>query len=267
MPVLPSLHFSAIFLVAFTSVAGAQNQSAPNTPESYQPQSGQAGKDVVWVPTPQVAVDKMMELARVGPSDIVMDLGSGDGRTVITAAKLGARAMGIEYNPEMVEYAQKNALAAGVSNTASFVKADLFETDLSRATVITLFLLPDINLRLRPKLLDLKPGTRVASNTFTMGDWAPDAEVNLYGDSGCENSYCKVLFWIVPQRFAGAYRIAQGELMLKQEYQMLTGTLKARGATLEVKGRVVGEEIELSAGNQRYRGRLMGRTLELREGS
>ena len=254
----------ALLLAAFSAFALAQAQKEAPV---YEPTTFQEGKDVVWVPTPQVAVDKMMELARVGPNDIVMDLGSGDGRTVITAAKLGARATGIEYNPEMVEYAQKNAAAAGVSNSATFVKADLFETDLSQATVITLFLLPDINLKLRPKLLDLKPGTRVASNTFTMGDWAPDAEVNLYGDSGCENSYCKVLFWIVPQRVAGTHRIAQGELMLKQEFQMLTGTLKARGVSVEVKGRVVGEEIELSAGNQRYRGRVTGNKLELREAS
>ena len=251
----------ALLLAAFTSLAAAQSKA----PELYEPQSGQAGKDVVWVPTPQIAVDKMMEMARVTAKDVVMDLGSGDGRTVITAAKLGARATGIEYNPEMVEFAKKNAAAAGVTANATFVKADLFETDFSAATVITLFLLPDINLRLRPKLLDLKPGTRVVSNTFTMGEWEPDAQVNLYGDNACTNSYCKVLFWLVPQRVAGTYRVPQGAVTLKQEFQMLTGTIKSGSSTQELKGRVVGDEIELSAGTKRYRGMLKGTTLELRE--
>ena len=261
-----SIRIAALLFAGFTSLASAQNQN-PQTapPEPYAPQSGQPGKDVVWVPTSQIAVDKMMEMAKVTAADIVMDLGSGDGRTVITAAKLGARALGIEYNLEMVEFARKNAAAAGVSGKATFVKADLFETNFSEATVITMFLLPDINLRLRPKLLDLKPGTRIVSNTFTMGDWEPDALVNLYGDAGCENSYCKVLFWLVPQRVAGTYTVPQGEVTLAQEFQMLTGTLKAGGATVQVKGRVAGEEIELSAGTKRYRGLLRGRTLELRD--
>ncbi len=257
---------AAVLLAGFAGFASGQNQSAPTPPaEPYAPQSGQPGKDVVWVPTPQVAVDKMMELAKVTAVDIVIDLGSGDGRTVITAAKLGARAMGIEYNPEMVEHARQNAAAAGVTKNASFVKADLFEADFSEATVITMFLLPDINLRLRPKLLDLKPGTRIVSNTFTMGEWEPDAQVNLYGDAGCENSYCKVLFWLVPQRVAGTYVVPQGEVTLKQEFQMLTGTLKTGGTTVQVQGRVAGGEIEISAGSKRYRGLLKGRTLELRD--
>ena len=256
-----SIRCVAFFFAAFTSLAIAQSKPA----EPYEPQSGQPGKDVVWVPTPQIAVDKMMEMARVTAKDVVIDLGSGDGRTVITAAKLGARATGIEYNPEMVELAKKNAADAGVSANATFVKADLFETDFSAATVITLFLLPDLNLRLRPKLLDLKPGTRVVSNTFTMGEWEPDAQINLYGDNACTNSYCKVLFWLVPQRVAGTYKVPQGEVTLKQEFQMLTGTLKSGSSTQELKGRVVGDEIELATGAKRYRGTLKGGTLELRD--
>ncbi len=141
--------------VATTAFGQTQTQTKP-----FEPQVGQPGKDVVWVPTSQALVDKMLDLAKVTPNDTVYDLGSGDGRTVITAAKRGARAFGIEYNPDMVELSKKNAKEAGVSeDRATFMKADLFETDFSKATVITMFLLPDINLRLRPKILDMRPGT------------------------------------------------------------------------------------------------------------
>src|ERR1700741_5309263 len=142
-------------LFAFTAQACAQAQPAR---KPYEPEVGQAGKDVVWVPTPQAVVDKMLDMAKLTPADFLMDLGSGDGRTVITAAKRGARALGIEYNPEMVELSKRNAQKEGVTERASFVKADLFETDFSKATVITMFLLPDINIKLRPKILALKHG-------------------------------------------------------------------------------------------------------------
>src|SRR5688572_17360769 len=149
--------------------ARAQTQTKP-----FEPQSGQAGKDVVWVPTPQPLVEKMLDMAKLTPQDFHMDLGSGDGRTVITAAKRGARSMGVEYNPDMVALSQRNAKEAGVSDRATFVQADLFETDFSKANVVTLFLLPSINIRLRPKILDMRPGTRIVSNTFTMEDWQAD---------------------------------------------------------------------------------------------
>src|SRR5262250_3520007 len=152
-----------LFLSAVVTTLCVQAKAA----QEFQPQVGQEGKDVIWVPTPQALVNKMLDMGKVTAKDYVIDLGSGDGRTVITAAKRGARAMGIEYNPDMVELAKRNAAKEGVSSRATFVKADLFETDVSKATVITLFLLPDINLRLRPRILDLKPGTRVVSNTFT----------------------------------------------------------------------------------------------------
>src|SRR6185436_13388651 len=145
----------ALVLALSTSLAFAQAQKAPAP--AYEPSVGQEGKDVVWVPTPQVVVNKMLDMAKVTKDDFVMDLGSGDGRTVITAAKRGARALGVEYNPDMVELSKRNAEKAGVSGRAQFVKADLFETDFSKATVVTMFLLPDINLRLRPKLLEMKP--------------------------------------------------------------------------------------------------------------
>src|SRR5439155_5444587 len=162
----------AVFcFVALTCALRAQTQT-PTKP--YQPEVGQPGKDVVWVPTPQALVDKMLDMAKVTPNDYVIDLGSGDGRTVITAAKRGARAHGIEYNPDMVNLSERNAVAQGVSDRATFAKADIFESDFSQATVITMFLLPEINLKLRPKILKLRPGTRIVSNTFTMEEWMPD---------------------------------------------------------------------------------------------
>jgi len=217
------------------------------------------------VPTPQALVDKMLDMAKVTSKDYLMDLGSGDGRTVITAAKRGARSMGIEYNPDMVELAKRNAQKEGVADRATFVKADLFETDFSKATVITLFLLPDINLRLRPKILDMKPGTRIVSNTFTMGDWKADETANA--DNGCESSWCTALLWIVPAKVAGSYKTPQGEVTLKQQFQMLSGTLRAEGKTFALEGRVSGEVIRFNAGGKSYQGKLNGRQLELQSGT
>ena len=266
MSAAASFRLAAALFASCASLAHAQNQPAPNAPPAaYEPRSGQEGKDVVWVPTPQVVVDKMLEIARVGPKDFVIDLGSGDGRTVITAARLGARAMGIEYNPDMVEFAQRNAEKAGVAQNATFVKADLFETSFDKASVITMFLLPDINLKLRPKILELKPGTRIVSNTFTMDDWEADATANLFSTGGCNVSWCSALLWIVPAKVAGDYKLPQGDLSLQQKFQMLSGTLSAAGKTFTVEeGRVRGEEISFKAGGREYRGRMNGKSLELR---
>jgi hypothetical protein len=197
----------------------------------------------------------------VTPNDFLMDLGSGDGRTVITAAKRGVRAMGIEYNPDMVELSKRNAEKEGVAGKATFVKADLFETDFSKATVITMFLLPDINLRLRPKILNLKPGTRIVSNTFTMGDWQSDETGSA--DNGCESSWCTALLWIVPAKVAGSYKTPQGEVTLKQQFQMLSGTIRTEGKTYALQGKVRGELIGFTAGGRSYTGKLNGKTLEL----
>jgi SAM-dependent methyltransferase len=251
----------AAFSAALAAPAFAQAQKEAST---YEPSSGQPGKDVVWVPTPQVVVDKMLDMAKLGSRDFVMDLGSGDGRTVITAAKRGARALGVEYNPDMVELPKRNAEKEGVSGKAAFIKADLFETDFSRASVITMFLLPEINLKLRPKLLALKPGTRIASNTFTMGDWEADESVTLTAEAGCNTYWCTALLWIVPARVAGTHTLPQGELTLKQQYQMLSGTLRTEGKTFVLEGKVRGEEISFTAGGRTYRGRMNGKTLELR---
>ena len=228
--------------------------------EPFQPQVGQDGKDVVWVPTPQALVDKMLDMAKVTPQDYVMDLGSGDGRTVITAAKRGARASGIEYNPNMVELSTRNAAKEGVGDKATFVKADLFESDFSKATVITMFLLTDINLKLRPRLLDLKPGTRVVSNTFTMGEWQADETATLTDDC---TSWCTALLWIVPAKVAGTWRLPQGELALKQDFQMISGTLTSAGATTPItNGRLRGNQITFTASGAQYTGRVNGSAVE-----
>ena len=251
----------AAFSAALSTSALAQAQKAPAT---YEPTSGQEGKDVVWVPTPQVVVDKMLDMAKVRPSDFVMDLGSGDGRTVITAAKRGARALGVEYNPDMVELSRRNAEKEGVAGKAAFIKADLFETDFSKASVITMFLLPEINLKLRPKILALKPGTRIVSNSFNMGDWQADETATLASDAGCNVSWCTALLWIVPARVAGTHQLPQGELTLKQQFQMLSGTLRTEGKTFALEGKVRGEEITFTAGGREYRGKMNGKRLELR---
>jgi len=240
----------ALALALFCAANAYAQTAAPQKP--FEPVSGQAGKDVVWVPTPQALVEKMLDMAKATPQDFVMDLGSGDGRTVITAAKRGIRAMGIEYNPDMVELSKKKAAEAGVSDKVTFVKADLFETDLSKASVITMFLLPQINLKLRPKILDLKPGTRVVSNSFTMDDWEADQTATI---ENCESSWCTALLWIVPAKVEGTWTLPQGKLTLKQQFQKVTGTL---GPAQIADGRLHGDEISFTVGKNKYTGKVNG---------
>ena len=248
--------FSFGFALAVCALAAC----APGQ-HAYQPSVGQAGKDVVWVPTPQALVDRMLDMAKLRPQDYLIDLGSGDGRTVITAARRGAQAHGIEYNAEMVELSRRNAEQAGVGARAQFSREDLFQADFSKASVITMFLLPSINLKLRPRLLALKPGTRIVSNTFTMGDWEPDELARLDRGHGCETSWCTALLWIVPARVGGTHRMRAGELTLKQTYQALSGTLRSAGKTLPVEGKVLGEEVFLNAGGRALYGKMNGTRL------
>lgn len=246
-------------LTALLFVAAAAVAQTPD----YTPVPGQPGKDVVWIPTPEDTVEKMLDMARVTPRDYVIDLGSGDGRIVIAAARRGARALGIEYDANLVELSRARARQAGVAARAEFRKADLFETDLSPATVITMFLLPEINLALRPKLLALKPGTRIVSNSFRMDPWEPDQSVDILPEGDCE-SWCEAHLWIVPARVAGRYRLAQGELTLTQEFQVLHGTLSRNDRVDEIEdGRVRGGELSFRAGGRPYRGRMSAGTLTL----
>ena len=248
---------SSLALLAMLMVSASASAQTATGQKPFEPQVGQAGKDVVWVPTPQAVVDMMLDMAKVTKNDFVMDLGSGDGRTVITAAKRGARAMGIEYNPDMVELSKKNAEAAGVTARATFVKADLFETDFSKADVITMFLLPSINMKLRPKLLDLKPGTRIASNTFTMEDWQADETATV--TDGCSSSWCTALFWMVPAKVEGTWGTPNGDLKLTQTFQMISGTLGNQA----VQGRLRGAAITFTAGTTKYAGTVEGNTIKL----
>jgi len=247
---------ATLSLVLCLLLAGQFVQAQPA--KQFEPQVGQEGKDVIWVPTPQELVDKMLDMAKVTPKDYVIDLGSGDGRTVITAAKRGSKALGIEYNPDMVELSKRNAAKEGVSDKASFVKADLFESDFSQAQVITMFLLSSINMKLRPKILDLKPGTRIVSNTFDMGDWKPDQTSTV---PGC-NSWCTAHLWIVPAKVEGTWNLTQGELTLKQTFQTISGTLKSASNVTPINGKLNGEQISFSAGNISYSGRVNGNSME-----
>jgi len=249
-----SLITLSLLMIAFNLFSQEKNLNTDFTPEVGQP-----GKDVVWVPTPQELVDKMLSIAEVTSKDFVIDLGSGDGRTVISAAKLGARARGIEYNPDMVELSKKNAATAGVSDKTEFIEADLFEADFSQATVITMFLLPEINLRLRPRLLDLKPGTRVVSNTFTMGEWEPDYEADTDEDW---SSWNRALLWIVPAKVEGKWKIGQSNLTFTQEFQFVQGTIETNGKTSRITdGRLRGDMITFTIDGAVYTGRVSGNTL------
>ena len=257
---LRALRQLALFniLLAAAAIALAQAQAAK--PAAYEPQVGQEGKDVVWVPTPQALVDRMLDMAKVTPKDFVMDLGSGDGRTVITAAKRGVRALGIEYNPEMVELSKRNAEKEGVAGRAEFKNADLFETDFSQATVVTMFLLPEINLRLRPKILDMRPGTRVVSNTFTMGEWEADETSQIAETNGY---YRTALLWIVPAKVEGTWKSAQGELSIKQSFQKIVGTAQQGNVAAAImNGKLRGNEITFTAGGAQYSGRVSGNAIE-----
>ena len=208
--------------ISLTAAALAASIALGQAPE-YQPQIGQAGKDVIWVPTPESLVDRMLTMAQVGPRDVVFDLGSGDGRTVIAAARRGARAVGVEYNPDLVALSRRDAERDPASrDKARFVQGDIFETDFSSATVVTLYLLQDLKLRLRPTLLEMRPGTRVVSNTFKMQDWEPDETSSVDARSA--------YLWIVPARVQGTWQVALPggrtyEIDLEQTFQQLRGTV------------------------------------------
>lgn len=225
----------------------------------YEPVVGQEGRDVVWVPTPHATVEKMLDVARVTPQDFVMDLGSGDGRNIIAAAKRGARALGVEYNADMVELSRRVAAQEGVADKALFVQGDMYEADISQATVLALFLLPENLDKLAPKFLALKPGTRIVANQFWIDGWDADETQRADGDCG---SWCTVLLIIVPAAAAGTWRMPQGELTLRQRHQSVTGILEADGQAIPItKGRVRGDRISFVAGSIEYVGRINGDTL------
>ena len=212
------------FLVKITTLlAAALLFALPAAAQKpYEPQVGQAGKDVIWVPTPDEVVDRMLRMAQVTPNDYVIDLGAGDGKIAIAAAKkFGARALGIEYNPEMAKHAQGNVEKAGVAGKARIVQGDIFVTDFSQATVITMYLLPALNLKLRPQILSMRPGTRVTSHSFTMEDWEPDETSSMDGR--------RAYFWVVPANVNGGWTLETGaerhELSFEQKFQKIDGSI------------------------------------------
>lgn len=239
---------------------------APQQPPAQQPQQpfeptvGQAGKDVVWVPTPPELVEKMLDMAAVTSRDVVMDLGSGDGRNIIAAAKRGARAIGVEFNPDMVKLSQQHAREAGVGDKATFIEGDMFEADISAATVLALFLLPDNLEKLKDKFLRLRPGTRIVLNTFTVHNWEPDIVEKIEGT--CQ-SWCTSMLYIVPARAAGTWTMPQGELLLNQEFQVVTGALTVGGTSVPLaSGKLRGDQITFTAGGVEYAGKVTGDRIE-----
>jgi SAM-dependent methyltransferase len=245
----------------FVSAMAATSASAAQ--QEFTPSVGQEGKDVIWVPTPQTLVERMLEMAGTKSTDYVVDLGSGDGRTVITAAKkYGARALGIEYNPDMVELAKRAAAKEGVSDKAQFMQADIFQTDFSKATVLTLYLLPSLNVKLRPTILNMRPGTRVVSHAFTMDDWQADQVDSAEGRTA--------YMWIVPAKVGGTWKIdvtgggaRSYEATFNQQYQNVSGNARADGKTLQLSnGKLRGETITFNLDGRDFNGRVNGSRIE-----
>ena len=252
----------SLVCLILTAAAGTSAQTAAQEP--YRPTVGQQGKDVVWVPTSEAMVEKMLDHAKLTPQDFVMDLGSGDGRMIIAAAKRGARGLGVEYNPDMVELAKRQAAAAGVAEQAVFVQGDMYEADISKATLLALFLLPTNLEKLVPKFLELPAGTRIVANTYWVTDWTPDDTQTL--ESGCD-SWCQSHLFIVPAKVQGQWRTPHGVFALTQRYQMLEGTFTpAGGAPSEaVKGRLRGTGLTLTVGTREYEATVNGQTFEAAE--
>jgi hypothetical protein len=242
-----SIALSFVAALALGVAAQAQNKE-------YTPSVGQEGKDVIWVPTPNELIAKMLDMAKLTPNDVHFDLGSGDGRTVIAAAKRGTKAVGVEYNPDMVELSKRNAQkeSAAVAARAEFIRGDIFETNFSHATVLTLYLLPSLNLKLRPTILNMKPGTRVVSHAFTMGDWEADQTETVEGRTA--------YLWIVPAKVDGNWRIeGGGDIALKQTFQKLEGTSGGKPIT---SASVRGDAIAFSVDGREYSGKVTGDRIE-----
>lgn len=230
--------------------------------EALNPPPTVTGKDVAWVPTPDAVVERMLATTQVGPRDLVYDLGSGDGKIPIAAAKrFGARAVGVEFDPDLVAQSRAAARREGVADKVRFDNADIFDYDFREATVVTLYLLTSLNVKLRPKILAMKPGTRVASHMFRMGDWEPDEHVRI-GESD-------LYFWVVPARVAGTWTVTRGEggpleLVLAQRYQQVSGSARVAGEILPLRDVVLrGDELRFAFTGERgarlaFAGRVAG---------
>jgi len=256
-----SIFFVAASLAASAPPAAAQEPAAPASPQTFEPKVGQPGKDVVWVPTPESLVELMLDMAKVTKDDLVMDLGSGDGRNIIAAAKRGARGVGVEYNPDMVALSQRLANEAGVGDRARFVQGDMYEADISKASVMAIFLLTTNMEKLMPSFKSLAPGSRIVSNTFGFNDWDPDARDSVR-DGSC-SSWCESLLWIVPASAAGTWSVDGGTLTLTQKHQVLYGSLATVSGDEPIsKAKMTGYDITFTIGQRTYTGRLQGNTME-----
>jgi hypothetical protein len=258
---------AALFSTAFALNALTAQGAVPPAKE-FEPSVGQEGKDVIWVPTPQSLVDRMLQMAGTKPTDYVIDLGSGDGRTVITAVKkFGAPALGIEYNADMVALSKRNAEKEGVAGKAQFMQADIFQTDFSKATVLTLYLLPSLNVKLRPTILNMKPGTRVVSHAFTMDDWQADQVDSSEGRTA--------YMWIVPAKVGGTWKLDVAgsgtrsyEATFLQQYQNVGGSAKADNKPIQFSnGKLRGDTITFTlvddaSARRDFTGRVNGDRIE-----
>jgi SAM-dependent methyltransferase len=251
------LRLLGAFLVLL--VAGAAHLAVRAGTYQYVPQVGMPGRDAVWVPSPPETIEMMLDFATVTPNDVVVDLGSGDGAIIIAAARRGARGIGVEYNRDLVELSRRRAEEAGVADRATFVEGDMYEADISEATVLALFLLPENLQKLTPNFLRLAPGTRIVVNTFGIPGWEADARQGVTGP--CAN-WCQALLYLVPARAAGIWQFRQGMLTLEQDFQMLSGSLVSNGVTLALEeGRLRGDEIRFVAGDANYAGRITGNAI------
>jgi 2-polyprenyl-3-methyl-5-hydroxy-6-metoxy-1,4-benzoquinol methylase len=254
-----------LLYVLLTSWLNLAFASTTTNSTDYKPKVGQEGKDVIWVPTPEGLIDKMLEAAKVSDKDTLFDLGAGDGIIAITATrKYGAKSVGIEYNPEMAQFARRKVAEAGLTDKVKIITGDIFQEDFSSATVVTLYLMPHLNIKLRPILLKMKPGTRVVSNTFNMGDWEPDETVL--------DQHWRAHFWVVPAQIEGAWVMKGMEggplrLNISQSYQNIGGTLIRGGQTLDLLGaKLRGDEVKFQYITpdrkvHAFSGRLEGRRL------
>jgi 2-polyprenyl-3-methyl-5-hydroxy-6-metoxy-1,4-benzoquinol methylase len=254
-----------LLYVLMTSWLNLAFASTTTNSTEYKPKVGQEGKDVIWVPTPEGLIDKMLEAAKVSDKDTLFDLGAGDGIIAITATrKYGAKSVGIEYNPEMAQFARRKVAEAGLTDKVKIITGDIFQEDFSSATVVTLYLMPHLNIKLRPILLKMKPGTRVVSNTFNMGDWEPDETVL--------DQHWRAHFWVVPAQIEGAWVMKGMEggplrLNISQSYQNIGGTLTRGGQTLDLLGaKLRGDEVKFQYITpdrkvHAFSGRLEGRRL------
>lgn len=248
-------------IASSSASAPSQTTSGSGVASDYRPKIGQAGRDVVWVPTPRDLVDRLLNMAEATGGDFLVDIGSGDGRTVIAAAKRGIRAHGIEYNADLLALSKAAAEADGLCHLATFERADIFQADFSHASVVTLFLLPALNLKLRPILLNMNPGTRVVSNMFNMGDWQADEEISSEGDC---TSWSSAYKWVVPAKVSGAWMSGDWKLELTQKFQMLSGEIERGGASWPIsEGKVVGSRFSFIAGERSYIGEAGGGTILL----